>query len=591
MFKNKTDLKQALLMVALVTLLPFAATSQQVTVNKVYDFSGNADTLNSQINYVYADSNQIIALGEAYPDSAQPYAFTAAFDYSGNLLWEKPIRLPDGLYPMDSGFNNLVKVKPGLYVAGGNIANAPKEGAYVSKEPFLYFFNNQGDSIRLLRIADSMMDHRLSALTVNQEGHIIVGGSKVPLDSPLTHRWYGNYWLAEIANTGNVITEKLIEGDGYVYSFFPSPNAGITNIIPVDWDSIHYVLAINSNSPDLCGKIFWLDSTFTPAYRFLHLAGIPPDVPYEGDTYITMPDQFYHFEFNLILRKNHPYSFFWSFPVSIDYHYTPGYLENIPSINGLYFCRAHIMPLNIYTVDYHLDWYKAFLNDTDLMPELSSFVWKAQDRSELAEAVNGDLLVQREVYRPTDTVDLFPYPPRYYFPVLFRAGDTGHLKWGMSFQYVHTMDTGIYHNFYDISVAPDGRIVMAGFLRSRYAVPGYDSVGKVSWLVVLSDTLHDHQPQPPETEGIALTATGQQAKLLVYPNPTLDNTNIDLKHFKGQPQDFEWQLSDITGRLLQSGRLYARKQSIRLERYPTGVYLLRLNYKGQPAAAVKVLKE
>lgn len=126
-----------MLMAALAALLPFYGAAQQVTVNRVYDFSGG-DTVNSEINYVYADSNFIIALGHAQAPGEEPYAFTAAFDYSGNLLWKKPIELPGNLLvdTIDSAYNVLIKAAPGLYVAGWNMMNVPKTGNYVSKEPF-----------------------------------------------------------------------------------------------------------------------------------------------------------------------------------------------------------------------------------------------------------------------------------------------------------------------------------------------------------------------------------------------------------------------------------------------------------------------
>ncbi|HET8574019.1 MAG TPA: T9SS type A sorting domain-containing protein [Edaphocola sp.] len=583
MMNTITGVKPALLMAALAVLLPLWAAAQQVTVNRVYDFSGNTDTFNSQINYVYADSNQIIALGEAYPDSAKPYAFTAAFDYSGNLLWQKPIRLPNDLYPIDSGFNNLIKVKPGLYVAGGNIANAPKESTYVSNEPFLYFFNAQGDSIRLLYLKDSLMDQRLTTLTVGDHGNIIVGGSNNILDSTNTSLSPGNYWFTELDNFGNIINQKSIPLSAVYYGlpyFPPRPNPAITNIIPASWDSIHYVVASNYYFPMESGVVFMLDSAFNlrAINQQLHFHDLPPGVHIPSVELVSRGP----FEFNFIPHKGDMHSFFWSFPASHivttsnDYGY------------GIYFCMAHFNLTN----GYHLNWYQTMaMGSSSIMPSYSAFDKGEQGRSTLSEAINGDLLVQREITRIIDTLSPATTYNSYHFPLLLRAGDTGHLKWGMSFQYVHTVDTGIYHSFYDVSVAPDGRIVMGGFLRSRYAVPGYDTIGKVSWLVVLSDTLHDQQPQPTEPDGIALTATGQQAQLLVYPNPTLDNTTIDVQDFKGRPRDFEWQLSDITGRLLQSGRLSANREMIRLEGYMPGLYLLRLNYKGKPAAVVKILKE
>lgn len=586
MSNKLTGLGQALLLAALAALLPLSVLAQQVTVNRIYDFSGNADTVNSQINYVYADSNRIIALGTAYPAGEKPHAFTAAFDYSGNLLWQKAIRLPDSLYTLDSGYNNLIKVKPGLYVAGGNIENIPKAGGYVSQEPFLYFFNAQGDSIRLLRLPDSLMDCKMSALTVNQEGNIVVGGYDGLLDTTNTSVPPKRYWYAKLNTSGQILYQNQI----YLYTVnwgIPYPDItppAITNIIPVSGDSVHYIVASNYYF-ETSLQCLWLDSAFNPLTKPMQIVGEPWGQSANGEIIMTRNRPF---EANFIPRKGHPHSFFWSFPVQdfFDFRTLP---DPLSGFDGLYFCRAHIDPPSYTTAYYHLDWYQAFVMNDTLMPSYTTFDSEVQARSELAEAVNGDLLVQREVYRPSDSLDL--WSPRYHFPVLLRAGDTGLLKWGMAFQHFPTLDTGIYHNFYDLSVAPDGKIVMGGFLRSRYPVPGYDTVGKVSWLVILSDTLHDHQPQPPETEGIDVSAAGEKVRLLVYPNPTLDNTTLVLRHYEGNLKNFKWQLSDINGRILQSRVMESPKEQINLRSYSPGIYLLRLFYQGKQVASVKVMKE
>lgn len=434
-----------------------------------------------------------------------------------------------------------------------------------------------------------MKDKQLNALALDRDGQIIASGNSQELYLTTYPARLRYFWFCQFDSQGELLQQNrfsLLSTLNWYYVALSGYRPRITKIIPVSLndDSIHYVVAVNTGAPQYCGQIFWLDSLFNPippTQYFLDFQGVTD--AYDDNLFI-QATRLPRFEFNLVARKGHPHSYFWSFPAEI---YLPG-----PSTQseGVYFCRSSIYWHAYTTINYQLDWYKAFVYDTVLIPSSSFFRWRVQDRSEMAETANGDLLVQRTVYRPSDTVGL-PSVSAYYFPVLFRVEDTGRSKWGKSFQYIHTVDSGIFHRFYDLSIAPDGKIVMAGVLRSRYGVPGYDTVGKVSWLVILSDTLHDHQPQPSEPEGVVVRAAGQQTRLSVYPNPTIGNTFISLQQFKGNIQDFSWQLLSLDGRVLQTHQMKATRELVRLNNEAPGIYFLRLFYKGSPSATVKVVKE
>lgn len=581
-----TGLKPALLMAALVALLPLRVAAQQVTVNRVYDFSGQDSAMNSEIKFVYADSNQIIALGEAYPNGEKPHVFTAAFDYSGNLLWQKPLLLPDSLITNVWGYNNLAKTPNGLYVAAGNIPNALKADGSRAYRPFLYLFDAQGDSVRFLLLPnDSTRSERLSAITVNPAGQIIIGGDAwycIGYSSDTDVISYAgdsvskrNLWFAKYDNSLSLVAHNDIRVTdiypGLPYMYYPNPC-----IVNIRADSQRYIINGNCNYTMKGQLVLGLDTNLAMT-TWSNQIGQPTL------THLSSPPllaQGMPFESNLIRMKDQQQSYFWSLPALITNYGTP-------IGQGIYYARAKLN-IDSSASFYQVNWERAIINDTAHLPSKTAFLGIVQGRSDLELALNGDMLLQKEAGRPSDTVTLAPHSS-YFLPAMLRVDTNGNTRWGKVFQYVHSVDSGLYHSFNDVSVAPDGRIVMGGYLRSRYPVGAYDTVGTVSWLVVLDDSVHDHSQDT--TTAIAVPVAGSHVKLSVYPNPTIDNTVVEVQDFKGRPRDFEWQLSDITGRLLQSGSLSANQEMIRLGRYVPGLYFLRLNYKGKPAATVKVLKK
>lgn len=563
-------------MAALIVLFPAPQVfAQNVSLNKVYDFSGNADTLNSQINFVYADSNRIIALGEAYPEHENPHAFVAAFNYAGNLLWQKPILLPNGLISLADGFDNLKKVKPNVYAALGNIPNVPKANGITSYEPFLYFFNSNGDSLNTIRFpSDSLMRQRMTALTVNSTGEIIVGGVSSLLGADSNSIYPRNYWFVSVNNTGNLLNNSTFPLVNQVYMGAQDPE--ITKILVSPQDSIKYIAVANTYSAIRGGILIDIDSqlNFKNYEHFEH--GLP-----QGSNLPNTPILLFGsnpFEFNFIKRKNTQYSFYWTLPALIP--------EPEGAGPGIYYAKGFYRAINVQQ-PYQLQWDRAFRLDTTNLPAYTGFPGALQGRSSLAEAINGDMLLQKEAGRPSDSLNPLVSHSGYFLPAMLRVDSNGNTRWGRTFQYVHSADSGLYHSFNDLSVAPDGRIVMAGYLRSRYSVPGYDTAGTVSWLLVLSDSVHDHQ-QPPES--IHLSGLGQKVEATVYPNPTLDQATVAFQNFKGRVQDITLNVQDFSGKRVQIRKCTNLKESISLNSYAPGIYFITILYLGKPAGTLRLVK-
>ncbi|GLB50811.1 T9SS type A sorting domain-containing protein [Neptunitalea lumnitzerae] len=80
------------------------------------------------------------------------------------------------------------------------------------------------------------------------------------------------------------------------------------------------------------------------------------------------------------------------------------------------------------------------------------------------------------------------------------------------------------------------------------------------------------------------TQNNQATNLQPYPNPTYNNINIPVT------QQTSYTLYNIQGALLQQGTLSTNNQSVPLNNYPTGMYLLTLTTNGQ-SQTHKIIKQ
>jgi len=73
----------------------------------------------------------------------------------------------------------------------------------------------------------------------------------------------------------------------------------------------------------------------------------------------------------------------------------------------------------------------------------------------------------------------------------------------------------------------------------------------------------------------------------VFPNPATTSVNIQTDH----SQPLHWQLTDVSGKLLQAKYLPAFElQTIDLQSLPTGIYLLRATDASQRGRTFKIVK-
>ncbi|HET8572832.1 MAG TPA: T9SS type A sorting domain-containing protein [Edaphocola sp.] len=594
-----------LLLAALWIIVPAKSFGQDIKLNQTYPNIGSSSLVhNNEIKFVYPDSNRIYILGTSRSIDSLPIVFTAAIDYSGNIIWEKNLDIPPEWQPVINGFHNLVRLNPHTFVAGGNFKQFPLPNGQQVSEPFLYYFSPEGDSLNFITLADTGAKRYLTTLSVNHQGELIAAGTDSVLHytGPLYTFDYRdssrNYWF-QCLNANGVTQHfnKISWQDLFSYSGdSTTPANKLMTIWPVNGDSINYIAnTLIYGTPGGLSLNIELDSNLNWVGRFIIGTGTTILNGYMSiDPSRFMATQ--AFDTYLGKQENNKIALFYDGLGVISN------FNNSDTYYGIYLCRVDSPQLDlpigphgsyapgIFIINNNWTSFLGHPNSWDNSEPLPHvgfppYLQKNLHHSHLEMAINGDLLLEREAMLASDSTNNPQWG--YQVPMLIRADSAdGHIKWNLPVQYKPTTDTSVDQHFNDMMVAPNGCLMLGGYVNVRQPVAGYDSTGRHSWLVMLCDSVHDHNTNT----GISVPLAGDKVQVTVYPNPTIDNTMITLQHFEGRPQDFTWQLSDLGGRLLESGRMSSTKEMIKLKHYTTGIYMLRVSYKGKPVAGLEILK-
>ena len=76
--------------------------------------------------------------------------------------------------------------------------------------------------------------------------------------------------------------------------------------------------------------------------------------------------------------------------------------------------------------------------------------------------------------------------------------------------------------------------------------------------------------------------------LAVYPNPTYDNLNIEIKEFNNENLSYE--LFDIQAKLLASGLITSKQTQINLINLPPSAYFMHISQKNKKIHSFKIIK-
>lgn len=199
-------MKKLFYLLSFTIFCSFTAKAQTIDTSFIYDFSGNADTLQSEITAVYAEEDIILVAGHVQRTGEPQRFYTAAFDYNGQLLWHKEPQLPaEWAHNELAEFDNLKKYKDkNEYIIGGSIHNTTTNPGYDILQPFIYTFNKDGDSIKFERVSqNSDTTQKLSTLNIDEDNNVLIAGNisdKFALDTisglmtmDSNGMWYAKY--------------------------------------------------------------------------------------------------------------------------------------------------------------------------------------------------------------------------------------------------------------------------------------------------------------------------------------------------------------------------------------------------------------
>lgn len=542
--------------------------AQVVEQDVVYDFSASAsDTMGSDIQLVYADSNIIVVAGNVCNrDKEVIHAFTAGFNYGGALLWQR--HLPQGTilnlnspraeYRSASGNSNLKKDGLGRYVLGGSRRDTMVRPGYTIAQPFLYFFDTAGDSLLYKEYTDPLRSTYITALNIDHDGNVIVAGTRDsegytfsdepnPIFCPID-----NYiWLAKFDMDGTITNQWETPGSIPGFELFPGLPISVTNIF---------------RSLDLSRYDVFYMYPLSPLMFVMSVdAGLEPDDDddrmylelFAGGTTTARGDSYYpNFAALQMPDSNGQYFFAGSSMV-----------ENLADVGfGLWFGSVAPAEWRVYNDT-------ALLVDERFIPDGIGFP-RLDGGLSMALAKNNDVLIQKIGVSPG--VDQWG-------PGIFRMDKAANIRWQMLHQRIPMEGFGIRQMVNSTSVAPDGRIVMAGSIAADTLHSGvFDTVGSISWLFILNDSAHD-----------AITSTKNiipEVNIGIYPNPATDYVTVTLSSSKAlKPSELMLTLTDVAGKVLTEQPLHKLTERIDFNGYAAGLYFVNVYQNGRAVATAKVV--
>ena len=481
-------------------------------------------------------------------------SYFAAYDLNGEPIWEKKFISSDPkfIYNRPVGFRLLEKVSTDRYVCAAQGFDISINPEYYISRPFLYYFNSNGDSLKLSHwnYDDELRLFELGGLAVDNNQNTIIGGTYY---SNLASVDSNGFWLAKFDAQGDFLWKTIV---------FDTPFYAIST-------TIYDVLAGNTNNYLICG-----------------IAG-EPNFNNTGNTVWSL-DQ----DGNVQWRKAIPKTPDWAECEAI----VGRWFRIIPALNGsgYYFTTIASTPAygnSCVTIYYcgkidnngNMLWAKTYQRDTMHHEEAVSLVQQS----------NGDLLF-------IGTSQSFPNQLES-GTSMFCTDSLGNLKWFKIDRWAVCGNVLSNQTFYDISVKNDGDIIRGGGIATQARLPCYDTMGDVSWLMLtdsagrkdITDTIFisvdsitvtDIPVDPPVGMD---PAEGVGSNWSVYPNPATTAITV---YYPATVRNMEVELYDITGKLLQREALEAATLRLSLEAYTPGVYILRLMQEGRSLGVKKVVK-
>lgn len=520
--------------------------------------------IQSRYRSVLADSQRIVCAGVALRDDMQSacdqiVSVIGAYGYNGNLLWSKQLSFQHPVYKSgDVSLNALCKLQANRYalVSHGNLC----DGAYIKARPFLYFFNQNGDSLGFSALPVSNPDalYIANTITTDAQNNILIAG--IYRSHPLADT--AAAWLAKFTGAGQFLWLKHLSGGDYV----ETPLSYAEKIMTGN----------NAGQYVLCGNKSYLASSLRRT----------DDAIWKTDV-----------QGNVIWQRNLPKYIGW-----VD-EYTPAdhFFDIVKAINGsgYYFAasgpRALSIPgePNAYQTIYYcgkLDedgkvvWAKTYEIDTA----------RSDGSLGIRQQRNGDLLIMGT------SGDYGPVPDSSGV-TLFCTDSLGHIKWMKLNRHYNCPNAQPEQTLVAMALAPvTGGIVRVGGISQNGPQPGcWDTAGAISW-IVYTDSLGRLNPNDTTTypllesvvhydpTGIVMPEK-EHRRFEVYPNPAKDKVEIILNGFAGNAAEVSAMVYDFTGKMVVIQSL--KQKQVNIATLAPGMYWVRLRYKDQDWGVQKVVKQ
>jgi hypothetical protein len=508
-------------------------TAQDTSWSKLYDFCPDANIMASNNITHYADDSFFFATGHTYtPGVSTFHTYLARIGYDGNLQQHKSLYFP-GLYNMLVGGYGVSKIADNKYLLIGYERDIVSSRIIAVAQPFLYIFNKNLDSIKFVKLVDTVVQRNPWSATVDKQKNIVVtgyiSGEQLRLNSNGTYSIDSNYvWLAKFDSNANLLWSKKYLGEKYWTCGYK---------IIMNHDSTAYIFTAQGVNYTINGKVNQLCLIKVDTGGNLKWQRWLPN------TFTSQSDN------DLIATSDGNYAFVASYSDSLTKPAAPG-----PTPPYLFYGKFNEQGDTL--------WTKRFRK-----------TYSHVVGQKVAEAENGDLLFFFSVNMETNSV--------------LRTNPDGKIKWYRDYRKIDT--SLVYQRIDMMSYTPKKKILLSGVLESQVLLPSiFDSTGTFSWYV-LTDTFGCLQPgcQAADTMWLSVKeANLSNIAINIYPNPAIDIVHVEL------PQNIKAEIAikDMSGRTLYKQAHSGGTQTISTSALSPGMYIVECRAKdGRSLARQKLV--
>ncbi|MEX0966831.1 MAG: T9SS type A sorting domain-containing protein [Bacteroidia bacterium] len=174
-----------------------------------------------------------------------------------------------------------------------------------------------------------------------------------------------------------------------------------------------------------------------------------------------------------------------------------------------------------------------------------------------------------------------------FLAVAFKTDKNGRVIWQRNYRYFD--DFRVNNFLQNIAPTPFGGIILVGDIVSRGTVPGFDTTGLWSW-IMLTDSFGCVQPDCQDTTvKVGIKEVERQIALHIYPNPATDEVIIALPEAAAL-KDVSLIVYNSLGQLVYRQRSAGAQSIINVGTWKPGLYLVEAR-TGDTFSSYKLMVE